>query len=443
MRNPYVTGPYVTGRRHYGRQDLLDNLLHGEANAYWVIGNRRIGKTSLLRQLEALALAGEAGERRFLPIFWDMQGCNAFDGLGRYLQDALQERLDEIETFGLPADYLREENVLTLLPALRRAARSAGRELLLLCDETEVLITLARAEPQLAQRLHAELTRGAGLRVIAVSTRRIYELHDVCRDWPTSPFLAGFDMSYTLGRLDLESARALVTQAQAAEPVTVAPEVVDAICAVTDGHPYLAQLLCARIFQPEGFLRPIEEADLSVDPLLAGFLGNDFGLLSPAEQALVWEIHAQGRASAETLAEALHLDLLDVRANLRELEPLGYLRCERDQFLIGNQFLTRWLMAEERRLGREAGAGSRQAPAPASHPLQEPPAAPLARPPAPTTVRDAAALIEQLNVKRARLVDLEVIRARDLLNASPTVLAEIRQTEQEIHRLLSTLGVSA
>ena len=276
MRNPYITGPYVAGRRHYGRHGLLDHLLHGEANAYWVIGNRRIGKTSLLRQLEALALAGETGERRYLPIFWDMQGCNAFDSLGCYLVDALQERLAEIQALGFPMERMQEANVLTLLPALRRAARNAGRELLLLCDETEVLINLASTEPELAQRFHAELTRGAGLRVVAVSTRRIYQLHAVSASWPTSPFLAGFDMSQTLGRLDPESALALVTQAQANELVRADPAVIETICDLTNHHPYLIQLLCSRVFQPEGFLRPVEAADLAVDPLLGGFINNDF-----------------------------------------------------------------------------------------------------------------------------------------------------------------------
>ncbi len=454
MRNPYVTGPYVSGRRHYGRHGLLDSLLHGEANAYWVIGNRRIGKTSLLRQLEALALAGEAGERRTLPIFWDMQGCNTFASLGRYLADALQERLDQVLALGLPKEIIQDENLLTLLPALRRAVRNAGRELLLLCDETEVLINLASTEPELAQRFHAELTRGAGLRVVAVSTRRIYQLHAVCASWPTSSFLAGFDMSQTLGRLDPESALALVTQTQANELVRADPAVIETICDLTNYHPYLMQLLCSRVFQPAGSLRPVETADLAVDSLLGGFINNDFNLLSLAEQRLVWAVHDQGQVSKAALAEALDMDASEVQARLQEIEPLGYLRRKDDNLLVGNQFLEKWLSTEPRRpafVGTAAGqrgqTSSAQGPAAVvtagADAKRERAAAKPATSPLSPAVRDAAALIEQLNVKRARLVDLEVIRARNLLDTSPTVLAEIRQAEQEIQRLLSTLGVTA
>ncbi len=432
MRNPYVTGYYVVGRKHYGRQDLLDALLHGEANAYWVIGARRIGKTSLLRQLEMLALS-PASAGRFVPVFWDMQGCNTFASLGRYLADALWERLDLLGELGLSSEMIRDENLLTLLPTIRRAVRAAGRDLLLLCDETEVLIHVARQEPEAVQRLHAELTRGAGLRVVAVSTRQIYELHEVCRGWPTSPFLAGFNMAYTLGSLDDDTARALITQAQADEPVQAEPDVIAAICELTNRHPYLIQLLCSRLFQSEGYLRPVEAADLVVDPLLAGFLSNDFSLLRSAEQRLVWAVHERGQVSEAALAEATQMELAEVHAILREIEPLGYLRHQDEQLMIGNQFLAQWLVQEGRRSGRSAAPPAGPEPPPAHE------GAPVA--PAPAG-RDTAALVEQLNAKRTRLVELEVLRARQLLDVSPAILAEIRQTEAEIERLLHALGVA-
>jgi hypothetical protein len=54
--------------------------------------------------------------------------------------------------------------------------------------------------------------------------------------------------------------------------------------------------------------------------------------------------------------------------------------------------------------------------------------------------RDTAALIEQLNDRRSRLVELEVIRARELLGVSAQVLAEFRQTEDEIRELRAVLN---
>ena len=211
MRNPYVTGAYVVGSNHYGRGHLVDYLLRSEGRAYWVVGTRRIGKTSLLRQLELLAAAGD----RYVPLFWDMQGCGSFTCMGGYLGDAVRDHPERFEPLGVTDAMLDEEDPLALLGTLRRLARRAGRELLLLGDETEVLIGAARDEPEAAQRFHRQLTGGVGLRVIFASTRQIYRMHDVCHDWSTSPFLSGFDMSQTLGSLEPEAAEALVTQAQA------------------------------------------------------------------------------------------------------------------------------------------------------------------------------------------------------------------------------------
>ena len=54
MRVPYVVGRWVRGANHYGRHRLIDYLLNIHDNAVWVVSTRRMGKTSLLRQIEYL-----------------------------------------------------------------------------------------------------------------------------------------------------------------------------------------------------------------------------------------------------------------------------------------------------------------------------------------------------------------------------------------------------
>jgi hypothetical protein len=49
--NPFVVGGWVRGERFFGRRDLLHEILEGERAFVWVLGTRRIGKTSLLKQL--------------------------------------------------------------------------------------------------------------------------------------------------------------------------------------------------------------------------------------------------------------------------------------------------------------------------------------------------------------------------------------------------------
>jgi len=424
MRNPYVTGAYVTGRKHYGRKEMLDYLLHGDSSAYWVVGNRRIGKTSLLRQLESLALA----EGQLAPLYWDMQGCDTFKALGQYLADAVQDHNERFEALGLRPAELADENALTLLPRLRRAAVRAGRGLLLLCDETEVLINIAARAPRSMQRLHRELTGAVGLRVVATSTRAIYQLHDVCSDWPTSPFLAGFDMSQTLGSLTPYSARALILDAQEPEDggVQAAADVVETISDYTNDHPYLIQLLCSRLFQAEGRLRPVTEGDLEVDPLLKGFFSVDFGALTEADRRIVWAVQGANVIDEAALQELLGGDPADLRRRLHGLERVGYLRRVYGQIAIGNQFLANWLSAEAAAVsGIPAARTSETAMQTALQRQQS---------------QEKSFLVARLNGQRGRLVELEAVRARDLLDVSPKVLGEIEQIQTEIRELRRLLA---
>ena len=72
-QNPYVVGQWVRGEKFFGRHELIDEILDGPRNSTWVIGTRRVGKTSLLKQLEFLT---SPGDHPFVPIFWDFQGAD-------------------------------------------------------------------------------------------------------------------------------------------------------------------------------------------------------------------------------------------------------------------------------------------------------------------------------------------------------------------------------
>jgi hypothetical protein len=423
VRNPYVTGAYVVGRKHYGRREMADYLLHGDSRAYWVVGNRRIGKTSLLRQLELLALS----ENRIVPLFWDMQGGNTFARLGQYLADAVRDAGARFEALGVTETALANEDALGLLAALRRATLRGGRELLLLCDETEVLIAIAGQEPEAMQALHRELTSSSdGLRVVATSTQAIYRLHDACASWSTSPFLAGFDMSQTLGSLSRLSARDLILQTQSDEAVQADPELVEAIYDATNGHPYLIQLLCARLFDEQGRLRPIAEDDLEVDPLLRGFFNNDFNSLSEADRQIVWAVQQAGVFGLEALHASGSQSLAELRQRLHNLERLGYLRRIYGQYAIGNQFLAAWLAIERPALVKAPGAQTSEVAMRAALVHQQ--------------AQETSFLVARLNARRARLVELELARARDLLDVSPQQLAEIERIQSEIRHLRSLIA---
>ncbi len=395
-RNPYIVGAYVTAREHYGREEVIETLLEGGARAHWVVGNRRVGKTSLLRQLELLA--GRRG--RLVPVCWDMQGCASYAELGATLAEVVADHADRFAPLGLPPALTDEKDALTLLAHLRRLVTRGGRELLLLCDETEALIDICQREPEAMQRLHRALTGGAGVRTVMASTREIYRLYDICRDWPTSPFLGGFDMSITLGGLSPADAKNLILQTQAPRG--------------------------GRIKADDGTLRVPGDADLRVDSMVASFLEYDFRQLTDADRALLFSIERIHRADPKELERMDFEQPAELKQRVTNLANLGYLRRVKNSYAVGNLFLQAWLseQAPDKR-------GKRRIKAP---PLAASPSA-MRAVFARQREGETGALALQLNLRRDRLAHLEIARATELLATPPQVLAEIAQLETEIRDL--------
>ncbi len=376
-RNPYIVGAYVTAREHYGREEVIETLLEGGARAHWVVGNRRVGKTSLLRQLELLA--GRRG--RLVPVYWDMQGCASYAELGATLAEVVADHADRFAPLGLPPALTDEKDALTLLAHLRRLVTRGGRELLLLCDETEALIDICQREPEAMQRLHRALTGRAGVRTVMASTREIYRLYDICRDWPTSPFLGGFDMSITLGGLSPADAKNLILQTQAPRG--------------------------GRIKAPAAAVAAIRDATNS-------------------HPALLLSIERIHRADPKELERMDFEQPAELKQRVTNLANLGYLRRVKNSYAVGNLFLQAWLseQAPDKR-------GKRRIKAP---PLAASPSA-MRAVFARQREGETGALALQLNLRRDRLAHLEIARATELLATPPQVLAEIAQLETEIRDL--------
>jgi len=327
VRNPYIAGRWVSGPEFYGRQALIEDILHGPDDHLWVMGLRRTGKTSLLRQTELLSRQGDL----YLPLFWDVQGCRAPDDLATALYEGVEEATGCFAALGVDVSAWGGLDLFALLGTLTRLAQTSERRLLLLVDEAECLNYLARDLPHVLQRLRRVLQRGPHIRTVLASSKRLSALHELCRDWETSPFLHGFAPRY-LGGLEPEVAEALICQHQAGRSVQAASDLVAQVRQLTGDHPYLLQLLCSRLFS-EGSLHPVTDDDLAfVDAQMAGFLLNDFAALADPERAIL---------RAVSLGQLLPADADP--AYLHGLTALGILRREGDGYAIGNAFFARWL----------------------------------------------------------------------------------------------------
>ena len=111
MQNPYVVGRWVRGDDHYDRQSLIDKLLASHDTAIWVVGTRRMGKTSLLRQIELVTAQQDSP---FVPLFWDLQGHATTEQLTEELCWAIESVAERFAMCELDLEQLRRPGVLVI-----------------------------------------------------------------------------------------------------------------------------------------------------------------------------------------------------------------------------------------------------------------------------------------------------------------------------------------
>jgi AAA domain len=339
LKNPYTMGGVVRGPNFYGRGALIDALLEGNDRAVWVIGNRRIGKTSLLCQIEGLANANGR-----VAFHINLEGSDTLADLSASFLDDMDDGDDRLARLGLTTAELQGKLPPAIMRALDRRARERGIEVLLLLDEAEALIRIAEREgDDILKDLRREMQRSEALRVVMVGTKRLAALNDICRSWDTSPFLYGVTPRY-LGRLEHDETLALIRQSQSLSPQLVNDAAAEAILAATDGHPFLTQWLCDRLWSPGGLRAPTPD-DVIPDTNLMNLFQLDYRHLAPIERRIL-----RCLAYVEALDEAGIMEQLGVaiaevqlRYLLQALEQLCYVRRHDPGYTTGNRLLHTWL----------------------------------------------------------------------------------------------------
>ena len=176
MRNPFIAGSWVRGDNFFGRVDILRDILEGESDSIWVAGARRLGKTSLLKQLEYRVQ--QSAQTPFVPLYWDLQGSADARGLA----DGLLGSVEDSESFRRATDIDIEDleglAVADMLTTLVRRTVRSGWRLLLLVDEAEEFLAVARTDTVVLARLRRIFQKGPEVRAVLTSTKRLARIDE-------------------------------------------------------------------------------------------------------------------------------------------------------------------------------------------------------------------------------------------------------------------------
>jgi hypothetical protein len=331
-RNPFIAGSWVRGDDFFGRAPLIREALEGERQSLWVLGARRLGKTSLLKELEHRVRRSR--ETPFVALYWDLQGS----GDARGLADTLLSSVEDSEAFrratDVDVDDLESLAVADMISTLVRRTVRSGWRLLLLVDEAEELLVVGRSDPGVIARLRRVVSRGPDVRTVLTATRLLARIDEEV-PLATSPFLQGFIPPVYLTPLSPDEGRALL--ARGGFPAGD----VDLVAERTGCHPFLVQLLASRLFGSRDVAATIDQ--LAADEMVANFFAVDFGTLEETERALLSEVALESRRTRPELARALGRPEEDLDSPLYGLSALGYLGRDGEAYRIGNWFFERWL----------------------------------------------------------------------------------------------------
>lgn len=247
--NPYIVGtPLEAGSAlFFGREDLLatiqENLAATHRNNVVLIGQRRMGKTSLLKQLR-LRL-----DSTYVPVYLDGQVMGLDPGLANFFLNLATEITFALEDQGVEMTQPNLEEFESSPAAtferqfLTKVLQIIGeRHLLILFDEFEELegaVQRGHLDASIFGYLRHLMQHHPALSFIFCGTRRLEEL--AADYWNV---LFNISLYYRVGYLFHEEAMRLVQQPVEPFEMRYDDLALDKMWRVTAGHPYFLQLLC-------------------------------------------------------------------------------------------------------------------------------------------------------------------------------------------------------
>jgi class 3 adenylate cyclase len=243
--NPYVAGPPISDeKKFFGRQGEVSRILSGIVNNHYLIsGERRIGKTSLLRHLEYRLRKITAGSQDYYlwPVFVTLQGITPGTFYNKLMSALLRQAGLNHENLSLKYplpdydDLDFEEDIRVIIDKLSANISSRQIRLILCLDELDVLANFPIAYREQLRGVVQSLEPmvrliGAGIIVAEEESLR------------TSPFYNQFTHIH-LSSLSFEEAERLIRQ-PAADVFEFTEAAVDRILRESHGLPLTVQRLC-------------------------------------------------------------------------------------------------------------------------------------------------------------------------------------------------------
>ena len=329
-QNPYIAGlPIRNKDDFFGREELIKSiqkeLLNPSMKILVLYGQRRIGKTSIQLQLRE-----ELNKESYLPIYFDLQDW-AERPLGQLLFELARQTIEFIDpalNVGNPNNYDNAGKYFqsNFIPRVK-AALGVKRRLVYLFDEFDTLdtsylsATAEAAGKTLFSFIKKLIDEVNNLVFIFVVGR---QAEDLPEKYQSIFKAAHIKEVWTLNQTGAEK---LIRKAEDNGSLQFTLGGFERILALTNGHPYMTQLLCQRAWELAYQDWEIKDSVPVIDEILINNAVVD--TFKSGEAAFVWlwdgisnEEKIFAAAFAENSQESYELKQEDVLRILRENSKL-------------------------------------------------------------------------------------------------------------------------
>jgi Cdc6-like AAA superfamily ATPase len=227
--SPYETRAPVTGSRFFGREHEISRILANPDTNHAILGIRRIGKTSLLRETERILREREDSAR---VVYLECSDLLSSD-------DYIREVVRKLNPRELPRLEL-QKYVFFFPNFLERMSKQYKSKIIFLLDEVDNLVIMQRGDWELFRMLRASSNKGACQYIIAGFREAMREQYML-----DSPFY-NFTQEIRLSEFTRQQARNLIVTPMENLRVRFRyeEEVISRIYEETAGHPNLIQYYC-------------------------------------------------------------------------------------------------------------------------------------------------------------------------------------------------------
>jgi hypothetical protein len=226
---PYETRAPVTGSRFFGREYEISRIIGNPDTNHAILGIRRIGKTSLLREIERILKESEDPAH---VVYLECSDLLATD-------DYIREVVRKLNPRELPRLHL-QRYVFFFPDFLERMGRAYKSKIIFLLDEVDNLVIMQRGDWELFRMLRASANKGACQYILAGFREAMREQYLL-----DSPFY-NFAQEIRLSEFTRRQAHDLIVTPMENLRVRIKnkDEVVGRIYEETAGHPNLIQYYC-------------------------------------------------------------------------------------------------------------------------------------------------------------------------------------------------------